>query len=74
MAEMKFKFTIQPYQTEAVDSVVGVFAGQPFNDHFTYRRDLEIKRDVTNWMLSDEDIWFRKRSTVYCRKTDSVGC
>ena len=35
MAEMKFKFTIQPYQTEAVDSVVGVFAGQPFNDHFT---------------------------------------
>ena len=27
MAEMKFKFTIQPYQTEAVDSVVGVFAG-----------------------------------------------
>ena len=23
MAEMKFKFTIQPYQTEAVDSVVG---------------------------------------------------
>ena len=28
---MKFKFTIQPYQTEAVDSVVGVFAGQPFN-------------------------------------------
>ena len=45
MAEMKFKFTIQPYQTEAVDSVVGVFAGQPFNDHFTYRRDVEIKRD-----------------------------
>lgn len=35
MAEMKFKFTIQPYQTEAVDSVVGVFASQPFNDHFT---------------------------------------
>lgn len=32
MAEMKFKFTIQPYQTGAVDSVVGVFAGQPFND------------------------------------------
>lgn len=57
MAEMKFKFTIQPYQTEAVDSVVGVFAGQPFNDHFTYRRDVEIKRDVTNWMLSDEELY-----------------
>lgn len=57
MAEMKFKFTIQPYQTEAVDSVVGVFAGQPFNDHFTYRRDVEIQRDVTNWMLSDEELY-----------------
>lgn len=54
---MKFKFTIQPYQTEAVDSVVGVFAGQPFNDHFTYRRDVEIKRDVTNWMPSDEELY-----------------
>ena len=39
MADMKFKFTIQPYQTEAVNSVVGVFAGQPYNDRFTYRRD-----------------------------------
>ena len=57
MAEMKFKFTIQPYQTEAVDSVVGVFAGQPFNDHFTYRRDVDIKRDVTNWMPSDEELY-----------------
>ena len=57
MAEMKFKFTIQPYQTEAVNSVVGVFAGQPFNDRFTYRRDVEIERDVTNWMLSDEELY-----------------
>ena len=46
-----------PYQTEAVDSVVGVFASQPFNDHFTYRRDVEIRRDVTNWMLSDEELY-----------------
>lgn len=29
MAEMKFKFTIQPYQTDAVESVVRVFEGQP---------------------------------------------
>ncbi|MCM1100790.1 MAG: DEAD/DEAH box helicase family protein [Clostridium sp.] len=53
---MKFKFTIQPYQTEAVESVVSVFAGQPFNDRFTYRRDVEIKRDITNYMLSDEEL------------------
>lgn len=44
MAEMKFKFTIQPYQTEAVDSVINIFAGQPFNDRFTYRRDVDISR------------------------------
>ncbi|MBR3186411.1 MAG: DEAD/DEAH box helicase family protein [Lachnospiraceae bacterium] len=54
---MKFKFTIQPYQTEAVNSVVGVFAGQPYNDRFTYRRDVKIERDVTNWMLSDEELY-----------------
>ena len=53
---MKFKFTVQPYQTEAVESVVGVFAGQPFNDRFTYRRDIEIERDITNYMLSDEEL------------------
>ena len=57
MADMKFKFTIQPYQTEAVESVVGVFAGQPFNDRFTYRRDINVVRDVTNWMLSDNCTW-----------------
>ena len=39
MAEMKFKFTIQDYQTQAVGSVVRVFKGQPFQDKLTYRRD-----------------------------------
>ncbi len=39
MAAMKFKFTIQQYQTEAVDSVVKVFQGQPYQDHLQYRRD-----------------------------------
>lgn len=57
MSDMKFKFTIQPYQTEAVESVVNVFAGQPFNDHFTYRRDVELERNFTNYMLSDEELY-----------------
>ena len=57
MADMKFKFTIQPYQTEAVDSVVGVFAGQPFNDRFTYRRDVTIERNILNYQLSDEELY-----------------
>lgn len=57
MADMKFKFTIQPYQTEAVNSVAGVFAGQPYHDRFTYRRDVQIERDVTNWMIPDEELY-----------------
>ena len=41
---MKFKFKIQEYQTEAVDSVVKVFKGQPYSDGVSYRRDLgEVK-------------------------------
>lgn len=37
---MKFKFKIQKYQTEAVEAVVKVFEGQPFNDKVSYMRDL----------------------------------
>lgn len=36
---MKFKFKIQPFQTEAVNSVVNIFAGQPFIDRVSYMRD-----------------------------------
>lgn len=57
MSDMKFKFTIQSYQTEAVESVTGVFAGQPFHDHFSYRRDIQIERDITNWMMTDEELY-----------------
>lgn len=57
MSDMKFKYTIQPYQTEAVESVVGVFAGQPYNDRFTYRRDVEIERNITNWNVPDEGLY-----------------
>lgn len=46
MADMKFKFTIQPFQTDAVDSVVGVFGGQPYNDRFKYRRDVYQATDI----------------------------
>lgn len=36
---MKLQFKIQPYQTDAVDSVVDCFAGQPFADGVSYRID-----------------------------------
>ena len=37
---MKFNFKIQQYQTDAVDSVVNCFKGQPFQDKVSYRRDI----------------------------------
>ena len=40
MADMKFKFTIQGYQTDAVNSVVKTFAGQPYQNRVSYVRDI----------------------------------
>jgi type III restriction enzyme len=36
---MKLKFKVQPYQTQAVNSVVDCFAGQPMSNGITYRID-----------------------------------
>ena len=36
---MKLQFKVQQYQTEAVDAVVDVFAGQPYADGVQYRID-----------------------------------
>ena len=40
---MKFNFKIQQYQTDAVEAVVKVFAGQEFHDRIRYVRDLGKK-------------------------------
>ncbi len=56
---MKLKFKIQQYQTDAVQSVVDVFKGQPNQDSLTYKIDRgreyiqeskthDIKREQTN--------------------------
>lgn len=37
---MEFKFKIQNYQTEAVQAVVDVFKGQPYNNGLSYKRDM----------------------------------
>lgn len=44
---MKFQFKIQPYQTDAVNSVVNIFAGQPYQDRVRYVRDLGTRRPDT---------------------------
>lgn len=39
---MKFNFKIQQYQTEAVEAVVNVFAGQGLHKNATYLRDIGV--------------------------------
>lgn len=49
---MKFNFKIQQYQTDAVESVVNVFRGQPYQNAVSYRRDIGNVRNVKqeeNW-------------------------
>lgn len=41
---MRFNFKIQQYQTEAVESVTGVFRGQPFSAPGSYQRDAGRER------------------------------
>lgn len=53
MADMKFKFTIQQYQTDAVNSVVDVFKGQPKQGIVSYRRDVGKGYEIK---LSDSEV------------------
>lgn len=48
---MKLQFKVQQYQTEAVDAVVGVFAGQPYADGVKYR--IDPGKDVALTLLED---------------------
>ncbi|MDO4574358.1 MAG: DEAD/DEAH box helicase family protein [Planctomycetia bacterium] len=45
---MKFQFKIQQFQTEAVESVVRVFAGQPHVGMAKYRRDIGSEKTLSN--------------------------
>ena len=45
---MKFNFKIQQYQTDAVEAVCNVFAGQGYNSGVGYRRDLGKQKSQAN--------------------------
>ena len=53
---MKFNFKIQQYQTDAVDAVVRVFAGQGLHDKISYIRDQGRKKagQQVGFALADE--------------------
>src|SRR5690554_5029764 len=55
---MKLKFKVQPYQTNAVESVVDCFSGQPNLSGITYRVDPGVvvnKQGQQGWDLADQD-------------------
>mgnify|MGYP001230763470 CR=1 FL=1 len=53
---MKFKFKIQPFQSEATESIVKVFSGQPKQGFLKYRRDIG-KRNVQT-TIDEQDAEF----------------
>lgn len=55
LKQMKFKFKIQDYQTNAVENTTAVFAGQPNRNGTHYRRDLgRLGRDVIRFDRDDD--------------------
>ena len=52
---MKFKFKVQSFQTEASESIVKVFAGQPKQSVFKYRRDIGKRDAQTNALEQDAE-------------------
>jgi len=53
---MKFKFKIQPFQSEAAESIVKVFSGQPKQGVFKYRRDVGKRKAQAT--IDEQDIEF----------------
>ena len=56
---MKFKFKIQQYQTDAVESTVSVFAGQPSKTNEQYRRDLGKQKQQLKAEFEEEYVGYR---------------
>ena len=53
---LKFNFKIQQYQTDAVEAVARVFAGQGHHNEIKYRRDLgKVSSDPQQMMFDEVD-------------------
>ena len=58
---MKFNLKIQQYQTDAANSVVGVFKGQPYSDPVNYRRDIgKVKSAISYSQMSFAESTFEQ--------------
>ena len=56
---MKFKFKIQQYQTDAVESTVSVFAGQPPKTNAQYHHDLDKQKQQLKAEFGEEYVGYR---------------
>lgn len=69
---MKFKFKVQQYQTDAVESTVKVFSGQPKTESLSYIRDLGVKKreakqmkiKVDNGYYEDDNEGFKNKELL----------
>ena len=64
---MEFKFKVQQYQTDAVESTVAVFNGQKKHELSVYQRDMgeSYRKEHANSLFqedNDETIGFRNHS------------
>lgn len=72
---MRFNFKIQRYQTDAVDSVVGVFKGQPYSNPVNYRRDIgKVKAGVSYSQMSFADAMYEQQELALTDDYDDSMC
>ena len=62
---MKFRFKIQQYQTDAVDSVVRVFSGQPKVEGLSYRRDVGEVRPILPGTAEQTSLFPSKQASIF---------
>ena len=71
---MKFNFKIQQYQTDAIDSVIGVFKGQPYSDPVNYRRDIgKVKSSVSYSQMTFVESMFEQQVLDFTDDFDDAG-
>jgi len=65
---MKFQFKIQPFQTEAAESVVNVFIGQPKHGETGYRRDAGIIEETLFTQDDEFETGYRNADVAISRE------
>ena len=61
---MKFNFKIQQYQTDAVEAVARVFAGQGLHEKVGYRRDVGKTKKMLDFEGNEMDVGIQMKSRL----------